>query len=76
MVWRLVLSVIFRCYLQRRPGIRAHIGLETDHPRGEDGTFLFYDEWPAEWKQRLTRFFVEYSMETAPPLLRRVRPFA
>ena len=67
-VWRLVLPVTFRCYLQRHLRLSAAINLETDRPIGEDASWRAYDRWPAEWKQRLTSFYLGYAMDMAPPL--------
>lgn len=67
-VWRLVLSVIFRCYLRKHLRLSAAINLETDRPIGGDASWRAYDRWPAEWKQRLTSFYLGYAMDMAPPL--------
>ncbi len=51
----------FRLYLYNNPRIRSLMGLEVDHPLGADqGTWLYYDYWPDEWKRRLTQLYLDF----------------
>jgi len=59
---------LFR-YLSQRPRIRAQLGLEVDRPFGSaHGIWLYYDYWPARWKNKLTDFFIAYIKEESIPL--------
>lgn len=42
-------------YIDARPRIRAQMAFEVD-----EGAWLFYDDWPDEWKERLHEFYTAY----------------
>lgn len=56
-------------YLKNSPRIRAQMGFEIDHPQGfQYGTWLYYDFWPEEWKDRLLMFYLAFAQGITLPL--------
>lgn len=62
-------SLLFTLYLVRKPRVRARIGLEVDHPLGaEEGSWLYYDFWPQEWKNRVKKFYLAFALNKPLPM--------
>ncbi len=56
-------------YLAAHPRIRARLALEVDRrPGGESGTWLYYDNWPQDWKTRLVEFCMAYATDQPLPM--------
>jgi PKD repeat protein len=53
----------FFAYLEAHPRIRAQMKFET-----APDTFLLYDSWPQEWKERLFTFYLAYVKGDALPI--------
>ncbi len=58
----IIYGLLFRLYLYQNSRIRSLMGLEVDHPLGDEyGIWLYYDHWPNAWKRRLTRFYLDFA---------------
>ncbi|NMB79739.1 MAG: hypothetical protein GYA23_11675 [Methanomicrobiales archaeon] len=65
---RYLRTLSFKRYLHNNSRIRARITFEVDREPGfGEGVWLYYDNWPEEWKAELLEYFHAYAQGTPLP---------